>query len=208
MRRALLLPPVAPALWWAVLVSLDLSRRSAQLLGFEKQGTAKVRVEILADESRQLARRFQRGQTVAERPTAAPSIAVTSQTLEPPPGIRSSDPASSKFAVAAVDAVPVTVASRGSNAVPEPDGKVTILPVSGNSRVFIQAGAFSNFHNAARSRAMLSQLGPVEITQFTKAEVPLFRVRVGPIGNVEEADALLERVAASGYPDAHIIVVA
>ena len=28
MRRALFLPPLAPALWWAVLWSLDLSRRS------------------------------------------------------------------------------------------------------------------------------------------------------------------------------------
>ena len=34
---------------------LDVSRRGAQLLDFEKTGTAKVRVEILAEESRQLA---------------------------------------------------------------------------------------------------------------------------------------------------------
>ncbi|MBM3572124.1 MAG: septal ring lytic transglycosylase RlpA family protein, partial [Alphaproteobacteria bacterium] len=34
---------------------IDMSRRGSQLLGFEMQGTAKVRVEILADESRQLA---------------------------------------------------------------------------------------------------------------------------------------------------------
>jgi rare lipoprotein A len=34
---------------------IDLSRRSAQLLGFERAGTAPVRVEIIADESRQLA---------------------------------------------------------------------------------------------------------------------------------------------------------
>jgi rare lipoprotein A (peptidoglycan hydrolase) len=33
---------------------IDVSRRSAQLLGFEQRGIARVRVEILADESRQL----------------------------------------------------------------------------------------------------------------------------------------------------------
>src|SRR3954468_19034491 len=33
---------------------LDMSRRSAQLLGYEGRGTAKVRVQLLADESRQL----------------------------------------------------------------------------------------------------------------------------------------------------------
>jgi len=34
---------------------LDMSRRGAQLLGFEQAGTAKVRVQILAQESKQLA---------------------------------------------------------------------------------------------------------------------------------------------------------
>ena len=34
---------------------IDLSRRSAQLLGFQRQGTAKVRVEILPEESRRIA---------------------------------------------------------------------------------------------------------------------------------------------------------
>src|SRR6185503_16233584 len=33
---------------------IDVSRRAAQLLGFEGKGTASVRVQILADESRQL----------------------------------------------------------------------------------------------------------------------------------------------------------
>ncbi|CAN0531441.1 unnamed protein product, partial [Laminaria digitata] len=33
---------------------IDVSRRAAQLLGFQREGTAKVRVEILADESREL----------------------------------------------------------------------------------------------------------------------------------------------------------
>ncbi|HEY0833781.1 MAG TPA: septal ring lytic transglycosylase RlpA family protein, partial [Azospirillum sp.] len=34
---------------------IDMSRRGAQLLGYETNGTAKVRVQILADESRQIA---------------------------------------------------------------------------------------------------------------------------------------------------------
>src|SRR6202012_592620 len=34
---------------------IDLSQRAAQLLGFEQQGTAKVRVQVLADESKAIA---------------------------------------------------------------------------------------------------------------------------------------------------------
>ncbi|NIQ95753.1 MAG: septal ring lytic transglycosylase RlpA family protein, partial [Desulfuromonadales bacterium] len=40
---------------------IDLSRRAAQLLAFERQGTAKVRVEIVANDSRQLALLYGRG---------------------------------------------------------------------------------------------------------------------------------------------------
>ncbi|MBX6323043.1 MAG: septal ring lytic transglycosylase RlpA family protein [Rhodospirillaceae bacterium] len=40
---------------------IDLSRRSAQLLGIERQGTARVRVQIMAPESRQLAALAQQG---------------------------------------------------------------------------------------------------------------------------------------------------
>jgi rare lipoprotein A len=41
---------------------IDLSRRSAQLLGMDRAGTAKVRVQILADESRAIAEALTRGQ--------------------------------------------------------------------------------------------------------------------------------------------------
>ena len=60
---------------------IDLSRRAAQLLGFEKQGTAKVRVEILASESRQLASAHGVSDPEALKspppPTAAPWMAPT-----------------------------------------------------------------------------------------------------------------------------------
>ena len=41
---------------------IDLSRKSADLLGFKQQGTAKVRVQVLGLESRQLAEAAKRGQ--------------------------------------------------------------------------------------------------------------------------------------------------
>ena len=45
------------------------------------------------------------------------------------------------------------------------------------------------------------------LSQLQTGSGQLHRVRVGPVANVEQADALLERVVSSGYPDAHIIVV-
>jgi rare lipoprotein A len=34
----------------------------------------------------------------------------------------------------------------------------------------------------------------------------MFRVRLGPLTSVSDADALLEKVIASGYPDARVVV--
>src|SRR5471030_2435098 len=73
---------------------IDLSRRSAQLLGFEGQGTAKVRVRILVPETIQAASLARRNGgddkllAASDAPRAAPVVPVTSAVLAPPPGAR------------------------------------------------------------------------------------------------------------------------
>ena len=52
---------------------LDLSKRAAQLLGMEGTGTAKVKVEIMADESRELAMNMKAKQQLDEPPVEAVS---------------------------------------------------------------------------------------------------------------------------------------
>src|SRR6266478_3003848 len=47
---------------------LDVSRRGAQLLGFDGNGTARVRVQVMAEESRLMAAQAQSGQPVALLP--------------------------------------------------------------------------------------------------------------------------------------------
>ncbi|WP_119458698.1 septal ring lytic transglycosylase RlpA family protein [Rhodospirillaceae bacterium SYSU D60014] len=81
---------------------IDVSRRAAQLLGFEQQGTAKVRVEIMPEESLALAMQQSGGQYAAAgpeemTPKAAPAIAVASEVLPPPGG--SPSPAASQPSV-------------------------------------------------------------------------------------------------------------
>src|SRR5882757_8715853 len=78
---------------------IDLSRRSAQLLGFEGQGTAKVRVRILVPESIQAASlaRHNGGEDKAvaaldAAPIPAPLPKVAAQPLAPPPGVRAVAP--------------------------------------------------------------------------------------------------------------------
>jgi len=183
---------------------LDLSRRAAQLLGFEKQGTARIRVRILAKESRILATRLKGDAELAEIGTpitvdSLPKPKVSSQAL---PVIGNSDqnqqPGPNLVANERVLAAP-------ENAAPK-IGTVSLEPVLQQTRIFIQAGAFANFDNANRVRAILSSLGAVKVSPVLVNGRDLFRVRVGPIKSIADADHMLEQVIASGYTDARTIV--
>lgn len=184
---------------------IDVSRRAAQLLGFEKTGTARVRVQIMADESRALASRALAQGGIAglpeePRPQAAPAVAVTAQAL-PPPGGAPPMPSSAPPAGPAPSAL-------GQVAMAEPvvpDGRITLVPTRPTS-IYIQAGAFSEITNANRLVAKLSQFGPTRMTPVRVQGQQFYRVRLGPIANVEEADVLLARVVQSGHPEARVIV--
>jgi rare lipoprotein A len=181
---------------------LDLSRRSAQLLGVIDNGTAKVRVQIMAEESRTLALQI-KGQQPPEVVAAAkvPLASVQAETL-PAPGSRDKPMAIAKASAPpteAVQQVPVADAAQLAHQ------KVQVVPVK-TTQIFIQAGAFQQFEHAHRLSALLSPFGQTSVTQVdTKAGV-LFRVRLGPIATVDAADAMLDRVIASGHPEARIVV--
>ena len=189
---------------------IDLSRRAAQLLGFERAGTSLVRVEILSEESRQMAYRAQnfRGVTASQephRPESAPTVSVTSATLPPPDGAKVSKPPSVAFKVAPVKTTPVKT-GRSQAKLAIVDEKVSIRSVISDPKIYVQAGAFSQFQNAHKVRAVLKQLGPTKITQEDIDKRPFFRVRIGPLASVEIADQILANVIKAGYPDAATVV--
>ena len=72
--------------------------------------------------------------------------------------------------------------------------------------MYIQAGAFSDLGNAERVLANLEQLGDGDISPVQSGGRELFRVRLGPISGVEEADILLQRMSEIGYPNARTVV--
>ncbi len=180
---------------------IDMSRRGAQLLGFEQNGTAKVRVQVMKDERMMLAAKAssQGGDAFSPAPQAAPAGAVTAQAL-PPAGGAGSAPA------AAQPTQPVKASAIGNVQVPKPTGQVSVVPVK-PSNIFIQAGAFLRQQNAQQLQMKLTNLGhQTRITQFMLNQQRFYRVQLGPIGSVEEADALLQKLIDSGHPDARIAV--
>ncbi|MBF0356601.1 MAG: septal ring lytic transglycosylase RlpA family protein [Alphaproteobacteria bacterium] len=179
---------------------LDLSRRSGQLLGMETKGTAHVRVQILAEESRQLAAAYasQSANKGGEgtKVAAAPRESVTAQNLDSTPA-----PASK---------VLPTPPSRPKQVTSEDLADLKSQPVQQTSpratSMFIQAGSFARYDNALRLSTRLSSLGQSSITQVNIGSQPMFRVRIGPIANLDEADRVLDQAVRSGAPDAKLIV--
>jgi rare lipoprotein A len=192
---------------------IDLSRRAAQLLGYEQQGTAKVRVQIMVPESIQVASLAGRRGTEPEvaaaapppaAPTPAPVGPVEAQALPPPPG------------VAAATDQPTPLPPRPTVAAlqpPSPDQPIAdpplpetvqVVPVK-PSAIYIQAGAFSSIDNAVRLKTMLDKIGTASITDTKVSGVTMYRVRVGPVPSVDQADALLNQVITAS-PQARIVV--
>jgi len=178
---------------------IDLSRRAAQLLGFEKKGTAKVRVEILPDESRQLklAALNKDGGGAQPQIASSPREVVVAKPIP-----NSGQPVQTASNTAGgAQAAP----SRAGSAIPVLSKKVKILPVSPTG-IYIQTGAFSSLENALRMRDRIYSLGPAQISRFFAGGVDLYRVRIGPLQSVAMADTTLIRVTGAGVKDAQLIV--
>jgi rare lipoprotein A len=187
---------------------IDLSRRAAQLLGVIGPGTAKVRVQNLAAESREAALLAQQGQIpsaerITERVQTQP---VTSQALAPPPGITAlAQPPQTAQAPKPPTPRPAAAQAPTPAETQLADQQVTIVPTRPSS-IFVQIGAFTQYDNADRLVARLSPIGPAKVTQIDVDGLPFFRVRLGPVANVPAADKLLDRLVRSGYHDARIVV--
>lgn len=179
---------------------IDLSRRSAQLLDIEGKGTARVRVQILAKESQVLAERAKAGGTqLADTDSPIQGDSVASQ-----PVVTQNLPVAQPVEVASNTIAPVIESVPAAPSQVQP-GDLVRVPVS-STRMYIQAGAFSDISNAERVKARLHGIGPVSITPVQVNGRELYRVRLGPADTVDQADQLLTRVMDAGYSGARTVV--
>lgn len=195
---------------------IDVSRRGAQLLGYEKTGTAKLRVQILADESRQIAAAARRGtpapilaETDGQAPKSAPRSKIEVAGL---PGSGPSAPlppvAKGVGVVGTAEILPpATVAGAVVDGRFVPAPVVTNLPVHKGGQIYVQIGAFGSAENVARARARLSSIGQqTQVSQTALGAQKLQRVRVGPMDTVDKADTVLAQVIQAGLMEAKIVV--
>lgn len=194
---------------------MDVSQRAAELLGFKNIGTAKVKLELLKEESMKLAELAKSGQTTKGMEVAMNQTGINNATALTGQG---------RYQTAAVSRetleAPVTTytpygqpESQYTHVVPGhtregafyPDPIVTEMPVTRTS-IYVQAGSFGVRDNAERLSAQLANVGHTSVYPATVNGQQFFRVRIGPMSRVEEADEMLARLVNAGQKDAIIVV--
>ena len=179
---------------------IDVSRRGAQLLGFERQGTARVRVEILPEESRRAAGMAKAGQRVT-------TIAAT---VVPGPAPRAAPRESVQASNAPVSGASNSPASATSLSAVELTRKAGQVVVHSGpaaaTKLFVQVGSFENRSNAQNLERRLTAFDTVDTYPATVSGRTFHRVRIGPLASVAQADEVLERVIGLGFPAARVVV--
>ena len=174
---------------------LEVTRRTATLLQFAHDDGVRVRLEILPMES------YAAVDAVPGAPklnvAAAPVIAVRQSEL-PPPGSTAQptamrepiEPAEREPAAAPIERLPETVT------------QMTASP----GRLFIRLGTFQSHANADIQRAKVAALGAGIVSTPQGRKQSSYRVVIGPLANVEQADKVLDQVLRAGVTDARIVV--
>jgi len=229
---------------------IDVSRRSAQLLGFMEKGTALVKIEVMAEESRVAALDAQRRTQVASLPAsarspvkaeplveAAPAPPVTvvaapspvqqfqknvaaparPETLPRPPAKPQAKATAPRPVAANPAGRPASTSPAPASSAPAARTEVAKAPpampsavrpaaIGGEPRMYVQVASFADRAKADRLRSRLAELGPTDISQAQLSGQRFYRVRVGPVGSIEQADRVLDAVIDAGHPTARVVV--
>ena len=175
---------------------MEITRRTAALLGMPNDGVMRVRLEILPTESH----------AAVEAVPGKPKLDIATaprgdvqQTDLPPPG----------SAAPIVPAGPAPVPSQPAEvtlATPDrrlPETVTQTSPDPGN--LFVELGTFHNFQYAEIQRARVAGIGASIVTK-PEGRGQIYRVIVGPFTSVEQADVALDQVLRTGVTDARIVV--
>lgn len=168
---------------------IDLSKRSADVLGFKRQGTAMVRVQYIGP---------------APLNDQGPHLAMMNERLRDGAGVRSLVAAASgkkRIQIAETESVDEEASYQSASA-----------PVEGVVRkeragFIVAVASFSNSDNAADAGDGLSHLGPVRVFQTDGDEGVLFALQLGPFRSELAARQALDAAREAGFPDANMAAV-
>jgi len=182
---------------------IALSPRAAELLGAGEQAAFAVRVQVEEAESRQLADELG-GDAPHLQIATVPSGEVRMEMLAAPGGTRKAAQ-SNRAPALPTPARPASSTAPAPKAVPLrlPELVTQVTPRA--SALWIDAGAFEALEYAEIMHARLAALGARVETRFDAPRDEAYRVRIGPLATVAQADAMLDRALRAGVTDARIV---
>ncbi len=168
---------------------IDLSKRSADVLGFKRQGTTKVRVQYIGP---------------APLNDQGPHLAMMNERLQEGAGVRSLvAAASNKKRVQIAEAEPTEEEASYENASNKAENTIR----KERAGFVVAVASFSNSDNAADAGNDLSHLGPVRVFQSEAEDGILFSLQVGPFRSELAARQALDEVRDLGFPDASVAAI-
>lgn len=173
---------------------IDLSEKAAMVLGMKEAGTAMVRVEFDKYATEQMFSRSDHASYIRPKDKAKARKTIT---MVNPDTLRAAPFMDTKEKI------------RKKNQSKEyaDIGYKEIEPVpKANDGYYIQTGAFGVYDNAVVVMKKLRALGKrVFAAEVKSQQAILYRVRLGPLDSLQEADDMLQQVERMGYGDAIII---
>jgi rare lipoprotein A len=179
---------------------IDLSREAARLIGYRDQGIARVRVQVLAEQTLRLEKLAKNGNFVeiTGDVSAMPTVAAVEQ-----PEVSMTATSSSGKTVDSdvendnVSALELLARSRVGEV-------ITVAPIE--TQIWVQVGAFYAEANASNVLAKVEDVGAGQVSPVDVSGQTLHRVRIGPLNSVEAADRALDGVIGLGFSGARIVV--
>lgn len=186
---------------------IDMSRRSAQALDFQRNGTARVRVQYMG-------RAPLDGNDSLERRVFASQPWARHASLKQPGGRKNSRTQLAQAVQKEMRADPMVVGSIPEEAAMPSrtaqwatnarDASAPVIPNARQTHI-VQAASFQNEEFAHTLRRKLASLGPASVVPAQVAGRTWYRVRLGPYSERHDADEVLRAVVSSGSADARIM---
>jgi len=167
---------------------IDVSQKGAELLGYKNKGTAKVKVEILAKESRALKNALLAKNDSDLKSASAPLTTASATAYE----ISNTPSTPLKYTSE------ITLASNAKAPVALPEN-------SGDGPFFVQVGAFADYDKAKMMADNMKRFGNVSIYEAYLSKNGVYRVRLGAYSNRGEALKILDRVLDYGHADVTLV---
>ena len=179
---------------------IDLSHEGARLLGFVKQGIAKVRVQILAEQSLRLENLAKRGEFPSL--TANDQGAMPEMTPAINPTVSLTAKSSKIKSKVAVNQPPQSALELLSQS--RVGEVISVAPVA--TKIWVQIGAFGSEQRANDVFSKVGSVGSGGVSMVNRLGKRLYRVRLGPVDDVAMADSMLQKVFNIGFSGARIVV--